>query len=583
VDRRNLGLSLVAIGDLSRAKDLLERSLDESKKLFLTYNIAYCHFGLGDIAIREGRLSDSDNHFRQALALAQKGMMPDMEWRAFGAIGRVAQIQGRNKDAIVAFRQALEKLEEREGGLRSEASRNAFQSDAGTQEIYAHFAKVLMDEGDIAEAWQVAEQARSRAYIDAIGTRSVELARQRSRELKDRERSARLEMEQRLLANRISPDNIDLRAQAESSTKRYSSLLTEIESADFQLLDLLRVRKVSLSVFIKEVPDGVAVLSYLVTPSHLLIWSLSGGEIRGTQVALAADKLEKLTKEYRGLFENLSSTEFVGKELAEALINPVSDSLTKASHIVLIPHRSLHFVPFAALPVGTGYLTDIAPISYVESARVASYLLSRRDRVRVGRDRKIIALIDPKRSNPSIPRLPYTEKEVDAMKRFFSNVTRLDGEKASEDVLRRGTKDYQVLHIGSHGEFRSDQPTASRLLLSETETSDGNLDVVDILGLPEQADHVTLSACESGRGYVGSGDDVVSLDRAFFYAGAKTVVSSLWRISDVTSAVVMKRYYRYLSEGDSPSKAMQKAQLVVRKYFQHPAYWASFRVIGDGL
>jgi CHAT domain-containing protein len=104
-----------------------------------------------------------------------------------------------------------------------------------------------------------------------------------------------------------------------------------------------------------------------------------------------------------------------------------------------------------------------------------------------------------------------------------------------------------------------------------------------ILSLPQQAEHVMLLACESGRGFVGSGDDVVSLDRAFFYAGARTVVSSLWRISDVTSAVTMKRYYRYLAEGDGPSRAMQRAQMIVRRYFNHPAYWASFRVIGDGL
>jgi CHAT domain-containing protein len=203
--------------------------------------------------------------------------------------------------------------------------------------------------------------------------------------------------------------------------------------------------------------------------------------------------------------------------------------------------------------------------------------------VRVAKERKILALVDPKRTKDQAAALPYAKREVEAMGRYYTNIRQFAGEAASEAVLKNGTKEYQILRLGAHGEFRADQPVASRLLLADSENNDGNLDVVDILGLPEQAEHVTLSACESGRGVVGSGDDVVSLDRAFFYAGARTVVSSLWRMSDVTSAVTMKRYYRYLAEGDSPAKAMQRAQMVVRKYFPHPAHWASFRVIGDGL
>jgi CHAT domain-containing protein/tetratricopeptide (TPR) repeat protein/Tol biopolymer transport system component len=583
IDRRNLGLSLIALGDLTRAKDLLENSLEESKGLFLSYNIAFCEFGLGDIAFQMGQWEDAKNRFMTALSLAQKGMMPDMEWRAFGAVGRVSQIQGRNKEAVEFYRKAIDRIEEREGGLRSESSRNRFLSDAGTQEIYAHFAKALMDEGQISEAWEIADRSRSRAYVDAIGSSTISLAREKSRILRERERSARLEMDQLWLAFRLTPKNEGLKKSAERATDRYFSILEEIESSDFHLVDLLRVKRLSLTEFINVLPKNVGVLSYLVTPSHLLIWTLRGGKIAGTQVAINSVDLEKKVTEYRALFENLSATEFVGVELSAVLLEPIKQWIKETENVVVIPHRSLHFVPYSSLPIEDKQFLDWTSISYVESARVAAHLLSDAGRFRPKTAEKVLAIVAPTRKDPLFLATPFAAKEVDALGRFYKDLTRLEGEQASEELLVKGTNAFSILHISAHGEYRPDQPAQSRLLLAETSKSDGNLTVKDILGMAPQASHVTLASCESGRGYLGSGDDVVSLDRAFFYAGARTVVSSLWRISDVTSAVTMKRYYRYLSQGHGPAKAMRLAQQIVRKYFKHPAYWASFRVIGDGL
>jgi CHAT domain-containing protein len=98
-----------------------------------------------------------------------------------------------------------------------------------------------------------------------------------------------------------------------------------------------------------------------------------------------------------------------------------------------------------------------------------------------------------------------------------------------------------------------------------------------------RADMVTLSACDSGLGKLSPGDEIIGMNRAFLYAGADTVVTSLWRISDVASAVAMKRFYRYLAEGQDKSEALRHAQTVVRQYFKHPAYWSSFKVSGRGL
>lgn len=583
VDQRNLGLSLVALGDLSRAKDLLEQSLLESERLFLTYNSAFCHFGLGDIAMREGRLAEAESRFEKALALSQKGLMPDFEWRALAGMGRVRQELGRSQEALPVYQKAIDKIEEREGGLRSGASKNSFQSDAGVQEVYARYAHALMAQGNITAAWEISERARSRALIDVMGAKEIDVARPQSQDLQTRERRARMKVEdaRRRVASLggVGPAVQELAA----AEKWHEAQLAKIEAEDFQLVDLLRVKPVSAQQFMRKIPRGIAVLSYMVTPSHILLWVLRDGVVHGTQVAMSAADLDRMIAEYRDLFENFSSPEYIGNELSKVLLEPVREWIQDAPHLVVIPHRSLHFLAFSSLPLGEKYLMEQMPISYMDSARLALFLWSQSERKRLTPNAKILALVNPERAAEEGPPLPFSAKEGVVLGRYFKSVTRLDKARATAAPLRRGTAGYDLLHLAAHGEFFPDAPSASRLLLAKEGRSDGALDIRAIVALPPQARMVTLSACQTGLGEISSGDEITSMDRAFFYAGARTVVSSLWRISDVASAVTMKRYYRYLAAGKSPAEALRMAQLVVKKYFTHPAYWSSFRVLGDGV
>jgi len=154
-------------------------------------------------------------------------------------------------------------------------------------------------------------------------------------------------------------------------------------------------------------------------------------------------------------------------------------------------------------------------------------------------------------------------------------------EEATESLFVREAKNYDIIHLASHGEFNESSPSDSRLKLVGDDKFDGNLTATEVIGLSLKAELVTLSACETGLGKLSSGDEIVGLNRAFFYAGTKALISSLWRISDVASAVTVKRFYRYLANGDEKAEALRKGQLLVRKYYPHPAYWSSFRLLGS--
>jgi len=90
---------------------------------------------------------------------------------------------------------------------------------------------------------------------------------------------------------------------------------------------------------------------------------------------------------------------------------------------------------------------------------------------------------------------------------------------------------------------------------------------------------VTLSACETGLGKVANGDDVIGLTRGFLYAGARSIVASLWEVDDAATAHLMETFYRNLGNNDK-REALRLAQIETRQQYPDPWYWAAFNVLG---
>jgi CHAT domain-containing protein len=120
------------------------------------------------------------------------------------------------------------------------------------------------------------------------------------------------------------------------------------------------------------------------------------------------------------------------------------------------------------------------------------------------------------------------------------------------------------------------------LYLASSDQDDGRLTVGELYRQNFNAQLATLSACETGLGQLAGGDDVVGLNRGFFYAGVPSVVSSLWQVSDDATGKLMVAFYTALAQNDIRS-ALQTAQLSLRQgEFRHPYYWAAFQLAGRG-
>jgi CHAT domain-containing protein len=192
-----------------------------------------------------------------------------------------------------------------------------------------------------------------------------------------------------------------------------------------------------------------------------------------------------------------------------------------------------------------------------------------------------------------LPRLPGTRIEAEEILSLVPAEKRLgalDFDARRPLALDPAVGRYRVLHFATHGLLNSAHPELSGLVLSlvdsRGEAQNGFLRLQDVYQMRIDADLVVLSACQTALGKPVQGEGLVGLSRGFIHAGARQVVSSLWKVSDRATTELMKEMYRgMLREGQRPAPALRQAQrrLMATRPFGAPQSWAAFVLQGDWL
>jgi CHAT domain-containing protein len=182
--------------------------------------------------------------------------------------------------------------------------------------------------------------------------------------------------------------------------------------------------------------------------------------------------------------------------------------------------------------------------------------------------------------------LPGAEAEVRGIAPLFArNEVFLQG-NATRVSFRENAAAGRVLHVATHAQADMIDPLHSRILLAPaTQPADGpdSLLAKDIYNLKlNNVALVTLSACETGLGRIARGDEILGFTRAFFYAGATSLIVSMWPVADESSALTMRTFYAQLADGHEAIDALRTAQLAVlgNPRFAHPFFWAPFDLMG---
>src|SRR5262249_42617432 len=236
--------------------------------------------------------------------------------------------------------------------------------------------------------------------------------------------------------------------------------------------------------------------------------------------------------------------------LYEAVFAPL-EPMANRGRLTVIPHGSLHYVPFHALCDSEGsYLIDRFEISYAPSTAVLKLCRAKKNRAP---DDKLVAFGFAERGTPAI------EDELDALGAIFRDAVLVTGSDATRNNLLRLAPQARFLHIASHGHFRRDNPMFSFLKLA-----DSRLSFYNLLDLKLKAEMVTLSACHTGVNKVFPGDELHGLMRGFVYAGAPALIMSLWAVNDASTSELMREVYSHIRAGVDKRAALRRAQLMIR-------------------
>jgi CHAT domain-containing protein/tetratricopeptide (TPR) repeat protein len=517
---------------------------------------------------------------------------------------------GRYEQALADVREALDLVE----GLRQRLVPHDYMKrgfmDRFT-EIFGLAIETFEALGRHAEAVEVAERARARAFADLLIARQVgrqpeplpvgdliasgaSVARPPPASTAGRDAQATRGAEARLPAG--ADDDLPSDALAGPATAS----------------DLRRFAAATRTT----------ILSYWVGQQTTWTWVVApGGDIATARVDVREERLRTLVRGVwqatppagrRGAWrehEADASARTATQELYRLLIAPVRPALERAgvARLTVIPHGPLAALSFAALQdAGRRYLIEDYTLSYVPAGWMLT-LTATQAPGPAARDAYLLigapSTLPAVGAAPGLSLLPGAGRELGrvASRVPRAHAIRLTGPDATEAGFRDAAPKASVMHVATHGVMLDEAPLDSFLAFDasgreDTSSNDGRLTAREVYDLDLHASLVVLSACRSGLGRP-SGDGVFGIARAFFYAGAQTVVATLWDVADEPAARLMPGFHERVAGGDSASDALRAAQLGLLRDLragrvivrgrrgpvplpEHPSLWAGFVLIG---
>ena len=513
------GVMWMQLGRHAEARAIAQEAYDVFMKENLKPKAAYARIVSARASLRLGELKVASSDTDIARRLHEESPLPWVGHQLHAVLGQVHDAQGNLTAARAEFRQAISELEDVRVNIAVDELRlNYLKDKVPVYEMLMSIDLRLGDPAMLEEAFETAERAKSRTLVDLLAGSVDSLKQANASCLKD-------------VRQAVAPD----------------AMLIEY----VMIGDDVAVFCVSRSRFVvvqdicskSELKKRFGFLQY-----HLNRFALNpaAAKARGSMALFnIQDHLQKLY---------------------EMLIRPIEEFLADATSLVFVPFDVLHYVPFHALFDGSAYLADRFIISYAPTATIHRLFVERQQESNEGA--LLIGVPDEA--------APFIAEEIESIRSVIPNARCFIGPAATKECLTREMETAGIIHIASHATFRPDSPMFSSFRLH-----DASMNFFDIYNLRTSARLITLSGCGTGLSNVVAGDELLGLIRGFLYAGATSVVLSLWDVNDRTTADLMKSFYGYLAAGGSKGQSLRSAMLCVREEHPHPYYWAPFLLMGD--
>jgi CHAT domain-containing protein len=180
---------------------------------------------------------------------------------------------------------------------------------------------------------------------------------------------------------------------------------------------------------------------------------------------------------------------------------------------------------------------------------------------------------------------PFVKHITESSSKLFNGNSFIN-ERASKTVFTKSAKEHKIIHIGTHAESDNITPEFSRLIFAKNAEEENNsLYTYEIYNQNLASNLSILTACETGKPTYQPGEGMISLAHAFNYAGSESILTSLWKIDEQSSAKILEYFYDNISKGLKKDEALKMAKLKYISTAQGrtiaPQYWAGLVLIGD--
>ncbi|GCE46621.1 tetratricopeptide repeat protein [Thermosporothrix hazakensis] len=549
-----------------------------------------------------------------ALDLAEKQELFEVRYRCHALLGKLAASAGKDEEAGIFYDLAIKGIDEIQSRLILD-ERSSFLEDKGA--IYQQAVELALQRGYLEQAFIYVEKAKSSVLGDYVRN-NIDIRLRADEQVSDEllEELARLREEQAwyssIVYETVNEANLSdtalmrirtigpVRAREEmrERERQIERLLEQIRLSSAH--KLLQTPALTNDLVVFEnwacLPSGTLLLEYYLTEQDLLIFQLTCNGIEVERVSGARPQLERLLTLWRANLDLAAQAatlpererEFASlqenglgllKRLHALLIRPVVVDMQRVDHLIVVPYGMLHYLPFHCLFDGTRFLVERVQISYLPSLTLLDICLQRGAR----------SAATPQNIQHSLvlgvsDQLPFVREEASVVARCLNAPCVLDQE-ATVSLLQARSSYSPVVHIAAHGLFRLDAPDFSFISLADRQLNTFEAFNLDL----SLCSLLTLSACETGRASIGGIDEVIGLGRGFLYAGAASLLPTLWKVDDASSAELMEMFYRQLLQGATKAGALAQAQRAfllrarasLHPYRLHPYFWGAFQLIGD--
>jgi CHAT domain-containing protein/tetratricopeptide (TPR) repeat protein len=613
-------------GLLEEAHRILVPALKEAKRS-ATDPLAMARIlsTLGEWALQTGAINKAEDYYAEALSISKRNDNAFFAMSAASGLGRCGEAMNRFDQSVEFYNLALSAIDQGLSRIAGDVQRAEFVGRA--REPFQALVRLYLElskgeEGSVygREVFRLSESMRARSYRQF---------RQGSYERPARVEQARRGAEEAKLNSERTEllKTISLGDQRREERTPIERRIVQIDD----LLDLMVFNRdaapddpgsspVPLAYFQDNIPDDhTAVLEYVLGDSRSAVICIGRTSFALIEMPPAAELTDSVIG-FLSFLEDPSFAESDGlpaaQKLYRSLLAPAMALLPGGiDRLLIVPDGVLFRLPFEALalpepgPAGPVFVNDRFTVSYAPSAASLARAgktpsrLYEKTALAFGVSNRAASQSHSSRSMASSPAailddiyrrdgfsdapLPFIEEEISdlASRIDRKKIDVYQGGDAAERTFKSLDLDaYQLIHLACHAFSGDGRPLRSSLLLSPDPDNqdDGFLQVSEMYGLRTKADLVVLSGCQTGRGKIVENGGNLGLPRAFLFVGARSVLATLWPISDESGSVFMRYFYDAYFRSEGKAKALQAAKAAMRKTkFAHPFFWASYVLTGE--